>query len=283
MNNKKVKKYNFIYKTTCIITNRFYIGVHSTDDINDKYLGSGKRLWHSIKYHGIDNHKLEILKHFDNREELLQYERDIVNEELLKDELCMNLCVGGGGGYISLEGAKKGRNKCDEILKEKYGDNYKSILAKNFHKNMSIEEKEKYINKIKESHKNVYHKHFLNKKHSDESKKKMSLFGAISQKGEKNSQFGTCWITKEEENKKIKKEELDFYLKEGWKKGRTEIQNIKRVSQIDAETNEILKIWNSIAEACEFLTGNRKRSSMISKVCRGKCKTTMGFIWRYTD
>ncbi len=37
---------------------------------------------------------------------------------------------------------------------------------------------------------------------------------------ESNSQFGTCWITKNGENKKIKKEELKIWIKDGWVKGR---------------------------------------------------------------
>jgi len=36
----------------------------------------------------------------------------------------------------------------------------------------------------------------------------------------KNSSFGSCWITKDNENKKIKKEELENYLSVGWIKGR---------------------------------------------------------------
>jgi len=38
--------------------------------------------------------------------------------------------------------------------------------------------------------------------------------------GEKNSQYGTCWIIKDGVNKKIKKEEIENYLKDGWIKGR---------------------------------------------------------------
>jgi hypothetical protein len=38
--------------------------------------------------------------------------------------------------------------------------------------------------------------------------------------GEKNSQYGTCWITKEGINKKIKIDELDFYIENNWIKGR---------------------------------------------------------------
>ena len=39
--------------------------------------------------------------------------------------------------------------------------------------------------------------------------------------GEKNSQYGTCWITDGENNKKIKTTELDAYLNLGYCKGRT--------------------------------------------------------------
>jgi hypothetical protein len=64
-------------------------------------------------------------------------------------------------------------------------------------------------------------KSFLGKKHSSETKKKISEANALSQLGEKNSQFGTCWITRDCENKKIKKEDLESFLSEGWIKGRS--------------------------------------------------------------
>lgn len=60
------------------------------------------------------------------------------------------------------------------------------------------------------------------RKHTENTKNKLrsklKLIG--HQKGEKNSQYGTCWITKDGENKKIKKEELDIFLSNGWCKGR---------------------------------------------------------------
>jgi len=41
-------------------------------------------------------------------------------------------------------------------------------------------------------------------------------------KGIKNSQYGTCWVfnISLRKNKKIKKEEIEKYLNEGWTKGR---------------------------------------------------------------
>lgn len=35
-----------------------------------------------------------------------------------------------------------------------------------------------------------------------------------------NSQFGSCWVTKEGINKKIKKEELGSFIETGWMPGR---------------------------------------------------------------
>jgi len=47
---------------------------------------------------------------------------------------------------------------------------------------------------------------------------KLSCVG--KQAGSNNSQFGTCWITNNKDNKKIKKKELEKYLSQGWLKGR---------------------------------------------------------------
>ncbi len=47
------RKYHIIYKTTCTITNKFYVSMHSTDNLEDGYQGSGKRLKYSVNKHGI--------------------------------------------------------------------------------------------------------------------------------------------------------------------------------------------------------------------------------------
>lgn len=59
-------------------------------------------------------------------------------------------------------------------------------------------------------------------KRSESSKlKTKETFKAINhQKGEKNSQYGTCWIHNNNESIKIKKEELEKYISSGWIKGR---------------------------------------------------------------
>lgn len=60
------------------------------------------------------------------------------------------------------------------------------------------------------------------RKHSDDTKQKMKEKHKLNnhQQGEKNSQYGTCWVMKDNNNKKIKKDELEHYLELGWIKGR---------------------------------------------------------------
>ena len=47
--------YNFTYQTKNLINGKTYVGVHSTDKLNDGYLGSGKRLQIAIEKYGRDN------------------------------------------------------------------------------------------------------------------------------------------------------------------------------------------------------------------------------------
>lgn len=97
------KKYHYIYKTTCKTTGAYYIGIHSTNDLNDGYMGSGVLLKHSIKKHGVENHKHEILEFVSNRKMLSEVEKGVLTMEILKDPKCLNIKEGGDGGYMSSE------------------------------------------------------------------------------------------------------------------------------------------------------------------------------------
>lgn len=94
-----LRQFHFVYVTTCMVTCNYYIGLHSTDNLLDGYIGSGQRLWHSIKKHGKEFHKCEILEMFNSRKEAVDYEKFIVTWELIQqDKTCMNLAPGGEGG-----------------------------------------------------------------------------------------------------------------------------------------------------------------------------------------
>jgi len=204
---RKEKSFHYIYKTTNLINEKYYIGMHSTDNLDDGYVGSGKRLWYSIKKYGKENFKCEIIEILPNRKLLKEREKEIVNKELLSDENCLNLVFGGGGGFISECGYKKGAKKMLEII----------WRDENFRKRKSEwkskQSKELWANGILK-----YKDNWTGKKHKEETKIKIGFSNSIKQKGEKNSQFGTQWITNGNENKKIKKIEV---IPIGWELGRT--------------------------------------------------------------
>ena len=100
---RRQKKYHYIYRTTNLINRKYYIGMHSTDDLNDEYMGSGTYLKRSINKYGKENFNFEIIEFLLNREFLKNREKEIVNEEQLKNELCMNLKIGGEGGLHKMK------------------------------------------------------------------------------------------------------------------------------------------------------------------------------------
>ena len=96
---KETKKYHYFYKITNNLNNHFYYGVHNTSNINDGYMGSGKRLHYAYKKYGIENFTKEILKYFDTAADAFKYEAEIVNETLINDLNCYNIVKGGKGSF----------------------------------------------------------------------------------------------------------------------------------------------------------------------------------------
>ena len=84
-----------VYKITNTLNNRYYIGVHKTNKINDSYYGSGIIIKEAIKKYGKENFKKEILFTFDNKDEAYAKEKELVNEITLKDPLIYNVQIGG--------------------------------------------------------------------------------------------------------------------------------------------------------------------------------------------
>ena len=92
------KEFHYFYKITNKINGKFYYGVHSTNDLNDGYMGSGYGIRNAINKYGIENFTKEYLRFFDNREEMFLYEQQMVTKDLTKDPMCYNLTTGGKGG-----------------------------------------------------------------------------------------------------------------------------------------------------------------------------------------
>ena len=98
-----LNKYHIVYKTTNLSNGKFYIGKHSTNDLNDGYLGSGSLLQLAIKKHGRKQFSREIVGTFESESEAYEMERTLVTEKLVASQDCYNLKVGGEGGLSNCE------------------------------------------------------------------------------------------------------------------------------------------------------------------------------------
>lgn len=101
-----------VYKTTCLVNNKIYVGVHQTKnpEIFDGYLGRGLYKNHSkyiknpiapfhyaVKKYGFENFKREVLFIFNSREDAYNKESEIVNEEFILRNDTYNVALGGIG------------------------------------------------------------------------------------------------------------------------------------------------------------------------------------------
>lgn len=89
------KNHHIVYKITNILNNKIYIGVHSTDDLNDNYLGSGHGLKKDKRLLGKKNFRKEILFDFKSRCEALEKEKELVSRSFIKEQNNYNRIIGG--------------------------------------------------------------------------------------------------------------------------------------------------------------------------------------------
>jgi hypothetical protein len=238
---RKQKKYHYLYKTTNLINGKFYVGMHSTDDLEDEYLGSGKYLRNSINYHGKENFKKEILEFFDTREILMEKEKDFVNKDFIKDPLCMNLHIGGNGNF-PFSTTRLGSKTSEET------------------KQLQSKARKKWISK---STQNVPWNKGKTNVYSNDVLEKMR----IASIGNTNLR-GKTWSSEAKKKNSL--------LKQG-KKTHDNFTTARQVEQYDINNNFIAK-YKNIKTAVQT-TGCSM--TCIIRVCKGERKQTKGFIWKY--
>jgi group I intron endonuclease len=191
------------------VNNKIYVGVHKTKNINDGYMGSGKVIKDAICKYGIDNFKKDILEFFDDSESMYARESEVVTEEFLLRDDVYNLRRGGFGGFTYIN------SELTEQMKNVRATNTKNIPVElkslggkiSGSKNLSKAHKE---NKVR-------YDTFTGKTHSKETKQKMKQSAIGKHMGNKNSQYGTMWITDGINNSKVCK---DSIIPNGWYRGR---------------------------------------------------------------
>lgn len=215
-----MKTYYIIYKTTCLINGKIYIGQHQTTNPEDKYLGSGILLHKDIKLFGEDQFKKENLFFCEDYEEMNNLEKQIVDEEFVSRDDTYNCQVGGQAEDLDKSPHKTGLIG-GQIFAEKLKNDpeFRKAHLQKWHSKENIQ---KRVESTRKTFENQGGWSFTNKRHTDESKKKIGKANSKHQKGKGNSNYGHCWIYNKDsgENKTILKSDIMQWLNKGWVKGR---------------------------------------------------------------
>lgn len=90
------KRYHYLYQIKNKTNGMIYIGVHISNKIKNKYMGSGTNIKEAIISEGLHNFEKTILEYFDNPEAMLRRESEIVNTDFIKRTDTYNIMLGGG-------------------------------------------------------------------------------------------------------------------------------------------------------------------------------------------
>lgn len=265
-----MKKYHYFYKITNNVNGKYYYGVHSTDNLDDGYMGSGTLLKYSFRKYGKKNFTKEILHYFDSAEELFDFEREFVNEETINDPNCYNIAVGGSGGYVTagytFEQKKEHANKIKigqqnsekfkhrdlsytperrQNLSNKFSGKNNPMYGKNCEDFMTpeaiIEKRKKLSESMKGRHFSEEHRRNMSKSHkgfsgyhhSAESKKKIKDNHAHLS-GEKHPMYGRTG----DKNPMYGKNPEDFMTSEAIK-----VKRKKQSEAVKCNKNNFGKTW----------------------------------------
>jgi len=87
--------YHILYETTNNINGKKYIGIHTTDSLDDGYIGSGTVIKSAIKKYGKNNFTRTILNFYHSRKELLKAESEMVTKDIVNSDNYYNMILGG--------------------------------------------------------------------------------------------------------------------------------------------------------------------------------------------
>jgi len=85
-----------VYRTTCLLNGKSYVGKHQTTNLADGYQGSGRLLRAALAKYGVENFVTVVLGVYSTATEMNTAEKILV---VCDPETSYNLCPGGHGGW----------------------------------------------------------------------------------------------------------------------------------------------------------------------------------------
>jgi group I intron endonuclease len=116
------KKFHYVYLTTNLVNGKQYVGDHSTNNINDGYLGSGNIILDAIKKYGKNNFKLIILESFNTKEDAFNAQEKYISNYNTLVPNGYNVSARGGANCkkgLSKESIEKLRKTLSNSIKGK--------------------------------------------------------------------------------------------------------------------------------------------------------------------
>lgn len=217
----ETERIRYIYCITNLVNGKTYIGQRTRgkkykSSLKDMYWGSGKLLKKAFEKYGKENFKKEIIiEGFFTKEQINRFERCMIACQRICGKAEYNLADGGEGGdtskFINYNSTERS-SKLRESTKKRFIEGGWQGVFKGHHVAS-----------------------FKGKRHSDETKKKMSEKASLMT-GSKNSSFGKVWWTNGKDN--VKSEACP----DGFWKGRT----IEKTKYLCVETGEIgdIEYWS---------------------------------------
>lgn len=241
--------FGYIYKTTNSVNNKIYVGQKKSDKfLNEKYIGSGKRLWDAVSCYGIDKFRVELLEECNSAEELNEAEIRWISVLRATDpEIGYNMSSGGHvprlngehNGFYGKHHTAESMAKRTETNIQKYGDSsamrnedVKKKREKTLFENHGVTctfQLPQFIDAVKKANtgrqkteSEIQQRLETMRKNNSfsftkdpEYRKKLSE----ASKGNQNAK-GTFWVMRGEESKMIHPDKLSDYLADGWVRGR---------------------------------------------------------------
>lgn len=225
-----MNKYYYTYKITLLkgrLKNHYYYGQHTTKNLDDNYLGSGRKVKDYFKkYKAIEGETYikEIIAFYSNIEELNQAEYELIGNKYETDSMCLNLKAGGSqAGYsdelreklhisfIGRPSSFKGKHQ-PESAKQILSEKHKALPKKCWVYKDDVEyliyesELNDYITNgyIKGRLLSIWGRNKTKKPDSEETRYKKGSFR------------GKRWVNNGVIQTGVYESELDYYLENGW-------------------------------------------------------------------
>ena len=255
-------KYHFIYHIRILIGSKkdyFYVGLHSTNNIDDDYCGSGTKVSRIIKglrkkgHKDSEIYKRTIITFATSRKEVVELESIYVTPNIRDNKYCLNNISGGKANFglsdetrAKMSKVAKGRKISDETKKKisktntgkHHTDETRTKISKNSAmKRPEVREMASITTKNNWKNENVRRKRIEGLRKvfdTDDFRKKLS-----------DNTRCTKWLNKDGKNKRVHIDEVELYITNGWSIGRTGDFNIKASKSLKGKTP-----WNKGKTDC---------------------------------